>query len=60
MVFQVAENLACKLVERYDRNGDGVVSPDEMPPGLTTPSHQPLQVMTILIWNRWPATKSPN
>jgi Ca2+-binding EF-hand superfamily protein len=23
-----------ELVRRYDRNGDGVVSPDEMPPGL--------------------------
>ena len=23
-----------KLVQRYDRNGDGVVSPDEVPPGL--------------------------
>jgi hypothetical protein len=22
------------LVRRYDTNGDGVVSPDEMPPGL--------------------------
>jgi hypothetical protein len=23
-----------ELVRRYDRNGDGVVSPDEMPPGM--------------------------
>lgn len=23
-----------RLVQRFDRNGDGVVSPDEMPPGL--------------------------
>jgi Ca2+-binding EF-hand superfamily protein len=23
-----------ELVRRYDRNGDGVVTPDEMPPGL--------------------------
>jgi hypothetical protein len=23
-----------ELVRRYDRNGDGVVNPDEMPPGL--------------------------
>jgi hypothetical protein len=23
-----------KLVDRYDRNGDGVVGPDEMPPGV--------------------------
>jgi Ca2+-binding EF-hand superfamily protein len=23
-----------ELVRRYDRNGDGVVSPDEMPPGV--------------------------
>jgi Ca2+-binding EF-hand superfamily protein len=23
-----------ELVRRYDRNGDGVVGPDEMPPGL--------------------------
>lgn len=23
-----------RLVERFDRNGDGVVTPDEMPPGL--------------------------
>jgi Ca2+-binding EF-hand superfamily protein len=22
------------LVQRFDRNGDGVVSPDEMPPGM--------------------------
>ena len=25
---------AGNLVQRYDRNGDGVVSPDEMPPGM--------------------------
>jgi hypothetical protein len=23
-----------RLVERFDRNGDGVISPDEMPPGM--------------------------
>lgn len=23
-----------RLIQRFDRNGDGVVSPDEMPPGL--------------------------